>query len=273
MSADDKWAQAISEWHDWLRAADRPPTTRYLRDYQLRRFASQHADLRPEDITLDVLTDWLGGQRWSTETRRSYRAALRSFFGWAHLTGRLEANPAGLLPPIKRAEGLPRPTPLKIVGEAMANAPPRTRLMVVLAVRQGLRRGEIARVHKDDLTADLHGWSLRVHGKGRRERVVPLDDDVARLIFEWPRDGHLFPGKVDGHLSPARVGELVSGVLGPGWATHSLRHRFATMAYAGARDLFAVQALLGHQSPETTKRYVELPLDSLREAVKAARIA
>jgi len=268
-----RWNEAIDGWQEWLSAADRPPTTLYLRRYQLERFAAQHTDLDPYAVTLDDITAWLAGHDWATETRRSYRAAVRSFYGWAHTTGRTDHNPAGLLPPIRRAEGRPRPTPLAVIRRALLDAPPRTRLMVLLAARQGLRRGEIARVHKDDLSADLTGWSLRVHGKGRRERIVPLDDDVAVAIFEWPQDGYLFPGQVDGHLSPARVGELVSEVLGPGWATHSLRHRFATNAYAGARDLFAVQTMLGHQSPETTRRYVQLPSDSLREAVRAARIA
>lgn len=267
-----QWTQAISSWQEWLRAADRPPTTLYLRTYQLNRFASQHPDHGPYDTTTAMLTGWLAGQDWATETRRSYRAALCSFYGWAHTTGRLDHNPAALLPPIRRSEGKPRPTPLTVVRQAITDAPPRTRLMVTLAVRQGLRRGEIARVHKDDITDDLTGFSLRVHGKGRRERLVPLDDDVAAALILWHEPGYLFPGQVDGHLSPARVGELVSEVLGPGWATHSLRHRFATSAYAAARDLFAVQTLLGHQSPETTRRYVALPDGALRDAVRAARI-
>lgn len=263
------WMSALDEWQQWLSAAGKPSTTLYLRSYQMRRFANEiHSG--PWVVTLALITAWLAGHDWSTETRRSYRAALRSFYGWAHLTGQMDHNPAGLLPSIRRAEGRPRPTPLYVIRSALENAPPRTRLMVLLAARQGLRRGEICKVHSDDLTPDLTGWTLRVHGKGNRARDVPLDDDVARLLRERP-PGYAFPGQVDGHLSPARVGELVSEVLGPGWATHSLRHRFATSAYAGQRDLFAVQTLLGHQSPETTRRYVQLPDDALRAAVRGAR--
>lgn len=263
------WAVALREWEDWMKAADRPETTRKLRGYQLRRFAAHHPD--PWTVTLDDLAGWLGSHDWATETKRGYRAALRTFYGWAHTTGRIPTNPAGLLPPIKRAEGRPRPVPLAVLRKALHEADARVRLMVTLAVRQGLRRGEIARVHTKDLMEDLGGWSLRVHGKGARVRVVPLDEDVAATLKVLP-PGWVFPGQIDGHLSPARVGELVSEVLGRGWTTHTLRHRFATSAYAGQRDLFAVQTLLGHQSPETTRRYVLLPDGALREAVRAARV-
>ena len=52
-----------------------------------------------------------------------------------------------------------------------------------------------------------------------------------------------------------------------GWTAHTLRHRFATRTYAAARDLVAVQELLGHAKPETTRLYIETPPDSLRAAV------
>lgn len=59
-------------------------------------------------------------------------------------------------------------------------------------------------------------------------------------------------------------------MLPDGWTTHTLRHRFATVSYAGTRDLLAVQELLGHSRPETTRGYVQLPQDALRAAVAAA---
>lgn len=55
-----------------------------------------------------------------------------------------------------------------------------------------------------------------------------------------------------------------------GWTAHTLRHRFATVAYAGTRDLLAVQDMLGHSKPETTRGYIEMPQDALRAAVLAA---
>lgn len=259
------WVAPLELWEAWLRAADRPATTRYLRDYQMRRFAAE-SDAHPWDVTTDQLVAWLGGQEWATETRRSYRAALRSFYGWAHTSGRIQANPAGLLPPIKPPTRLPRPTPEAVLASALLAGDERVTLMVLLAGREGLRRAEIAQVHTRDLEQDLLGWSLHVHGKGAKERLVPLSEQLRVLLSSAPA-GFLFPGKIGGHLSPAHVGKLVSKVLGPGWTTHTLRHRFATVAYSGERDLLAVQKLLGHSKPETTLKYVLIPNASLRAAV------
>ena len=159
--------------------------------------------------------------------------------------------------------------PEDILNAALAAADDRVRLMLQLASREGLRRGEIARVHSDDLTRDLGGSSLLVHGKGGAERIVPVGDDLARMLRHLPY-GWAFPGAIDGHLSAARVGELVSAVLPRGWSAHPLRHRFATVTYAGCHDLLTVQQLLGHSRPETTQLYVQLPDDSLRDALRWA---
>ena len=141
--------------------------------------------------------------------------------------------------------------------------------MIRLAGEHGLRRAEIAVVHTRDVTHDLLGYSLIVHGKGGRERQVPLADDVADAILDAA--GYAFPGKIDGHLSPWWVGKLVSRLLPAGWTTHTLRHRFATVSYAEDHDVFAVQDLMGHASPATTLRYVQLPDDAKRRLVAASR--
>ena len=78
------------------------------------------------------------------------------------------------------------------------------------------------------------------------------------------------PGQTDGHLSADYVGVLMARALPDGLTAHTLRHRFATAAYGATRDLLAVQELLGHSSPETTRNYVQLPADALRRAVEAA---
>ena len=63
---------------------------------------------------------------------------------------------------------------------------------------------------------------------------------------------------------------LIARALPDQWTAHPLRHRFATVAYQGTRDLLAVQELLGHSKPETTRNYIRLPQDALRAAVAAA---
>jgi integrase len=264
------WRKQINHWTDWMRAARRPDTTVRLRSYQMVRFGEDHP--RPWAVETEDMINWLISHQWSTESQRSYRAALRSFYAWAYATGRNDHDPAGLLPPIRPDHHEARPTPEEVLATALRCSTPRVQLMLLLAARQGMRRGEIAQARTEDLRQDLFGWSLLVHGKGNKERTIPAHADIAARIRECP-DGYLFPGNDRGHLSAPYVGKLMSlalGERGNGWTAHTLRHRFATVAYAGARDLYAVQRLLGHSKPETTINYVRLPDDALRSALAHA---
>lgn len=261
------WENSLEAWRQWLVAAGRPASTIKLRMYQLRRFAEDNP--HPWLQTQGTLIEWLAGKDWSNESRRSYRSALRGFYGWAYAAGRIGHDPAGLLPPIKATNHRARPAPESVLADALSTATERTALMILLAARQGLRRGEIARIHSRDITQDLLGWSLRVHGKGGKERVIPLHDDIS-LRLRRLDPGFVFPGQNDGHLSPRWVGTLIRVALAPGWTAHTLRHRFATITYHGSRDLLAVQELLGHSKPETTQHYVQLPDDALRAAMRWA---
>jgi integrase len=81
-------------------------------------------------------------------------------------------------------------------------------------------------------------------------------------------EGYVFPGQDDGHLSPRYVGKLLATLLPEGWTMHTLRHRFATRAYALRSDLLLVQEMLGHASPTTTRRYVEYDRARMRAVVE-----
>jgi integrase/recombinase XerC len=97
---------------------------------------------------------------------------------------------------------------------------------------------------------------------------VPVGDDLAAAIAG--ADGWLFPGDENGHLSPRWVGKLMAGALPDHWTAHTLRHRFATRAYRGSRNLRAVQVLLGHSSVATTERYTAVDNDEIRAAMLSA---
>jgi integrase len=142
--------------------------------------------------------------------------------------------------------------------------------MALLAGEAGLRRAEVAVVHCNDLLRDDAGWSLIVHGKGGKQRVVPLTDRLAAEIRTYAPRGYLFPGRIDGHVSPSWVGTVISNLMPPGWTMHKLRHRFATRGYAGTRNLRAVQEALGHASVATTQRYTAVANDEVRSVSEAA---
>lgn len=259
----------LARWQQHMRTAATAETTIELRLYQLRR-AQDGLAVALLDASVQELEAWLSAQDWKPATRRSYRAALRAFYKWAVTAGLLDHSPAHELPSVRVPRGLPRPAQDEAYEAALATADDRIRRAIRLGAEAGLRRGEIARVRAEDVEPDLVGWALRVIGKGGHVRLVPLDDDLAAdLRAAGP--GWVFPSSArPGHLTPAHLGKLVSRTLPAGVATHALRHRAGTKAYAGTTDLRAVQEFLGHAKPETTALYTEVPRASIRAAMRAA---
>lgn len=263
------WQDEMNRWQDAQRAAGLLPTTLRTRREHLERLARWARDRPPYSLTVDDLIGWTGSHEWARETRRSVRASLRSFYGWAHLVGRTDENPAALLPRVKPAQPRPHPTPEREYRRAVMRADRRDRALLRLAAECGLRRAEVAQVHRRDIIEDLGGWTLVVHGKGARERMVPMPTSLAREVLALclMGGGFAFPGDDGGHLSPRWVGTIVARLLPEGYTMHSLRHRFATRAYAVSHDMFATQELLGHASPATTRVYVQLERPTLRAIV------
>lgn len=260
-----EWPESISEYLMHSAASGTSPHTQRLRHYWIKRLAREAYPRGPWQLTAKDLAAFVAQPLWTLETKRSVRGAVRSFYQWGVNAGHVQVDPSRLLPPVRIPPGIPRPAPAHVITRALAAADPRTRVMILLAVLGGLRRAEISCLRTGDLV-DVCGESIRVRGKGGRERLVPVHPELAAAI---PRDppGWIFPGKIDGHLSATQVGRLLSRSLGPGWSGHTLRHRFATAAYAHRRDLRTVQLLLGHSKPETTARYTQVPDDALRATV------
>jgi integrase len=259
------WGEALAGFLRYVRASGATPETVHVRRAQLTRIAGELGP-DPWQVEIDDLVVWLDKHEWSTETLRAHRAALRSFYGWAVIVGHTDQNPALGLPVVHSRTRLPRPAGEDSIRLGLLGADPRLRLMIELAASLGLRRGEVARIHSRDVQMGTDGcWWLTVHGKGDKERALPLPSAIADELRA--RRGWTFPGRMNGHLSPARVGELVSAALPDGVTAHKLRHRFATQAYAVDRDIFATQTFLGHASPVTTARYVAVPPASLRNLV------
>lgn len=233
--------------------------------------ARRSQTVHPADISLRVLVRLCSERNWSNEHRKSVRSSLISFYEWAVEIELVEFNPALKLPRVAPPSPQPRPAPDDIWFDLLESAAPRERLMARLAGEAGLRRAEVAQVHSNDLIRDHGGWSLLVHGKGGKQRVVPLNAGLATEIRTYcTRHGFLFPGQIDGHISPNWVGTVISRLMPEGWSMHKLRHRFATCGYAGTRDIRAVQEALGHASVATTQRYTAVSLREVRSVAEAA---
>ncbi len=258
------WREPLDAWAARLGAGGASRQTVGLRRAHVAQLARAVGG-SPATLEEDTLLTWLGERDWAPETRRAWRSTLRGFFAFV---GRDDV--AAAIPRVRARDPLPRPAPNRVLDAAKTTADPRTLVILRLAAEAGLRRGEIAQVHARDLVEDLAGWSLLVHGKGGRERWVPLSAELAAMVRLRCGGGWLLPGRIDGHLSARRVGELASEVMPEGWTLHTLRHRFATRAHDATGDLLAVSRLLGHASVATTQRYVASDAARLRSVALAA---
>lgn len=251
---------ALSGWRAWMLAAGRPDTTVNLRCYQLERVGQRQRsvdgdhrgpctlDRRPQMGAGDQAVVAGGVDRVLSVGRRDRTGRPQPCRGSARGQGAQEEGEAA---------------PERVIRAALVGADDRLWLMLNLAWRCGLRRGEIARTNGADLVEDQRGTVLVVHGKGGRERFVPVPADVVgrlRQVCRGNAGGWAFAGQIEGHLSARRVGEVVADALPGGWTCHTLRHRFGTSSYAtSGGDLVAVQELLGHAKPETTRRRAGQP--------------
>lgn len=266
----DLWHEPLHVFETHMRAQGMRESAIQTRLRHIHTMARRLPQTDPNSFSSQELTEWVASQTWAPETRHAYYVSIRKFFSLI----RPADSPATDLPSIERPIGAPRPIPEALYQTMLdQNLDERTRTILILAGQVGLRRSEVAQVHRADLLEDLGGWSLSVIGKGGRRRVIPLTASTAELLLrraERDPDGWIFPSPAGGHLDADRISKIARVVPPKGWSLHTLRHRFATRAYASDRDLLAVQRLLGHTSVATTQRYTAPPDDALRKAAESA---
>lgn len=259
-------AARINAYTIYRRACGIRPSTLRGQATVLQRVASKVGNL--DTITADELVTWLASHLdWAPETRKFAQASIRGYFKWAHEVAQVRPdNPTIRLGAIRVPPPCPRPVPEDALAAALAMADDQTRLMLLLAAHAGLRLNEIATLHTENLSGDL----LYITGKGGRTRVVPVGGELlARLRTQPP--GWVFPGRFPGtHCTGSHVHCCITAVLPPGYTTHKLRHRYASQIYGRTHDVLTLQELLGHASPNTTRRYVRTSDDDLRRAAAAA---
>lgn len=270
MNTPDTWAGALALYDDALRAAHRSPTTIRLHWHYLQQL--REVAPRPWAVSTAQLLRLIASRGWGPEATKSARQVYRGFYRWGHGAGYVDEDPALSLPAVKVPPGLPRPTPEHVVRQLLSVTDDRIGLMGMLMALGGLRCAEVAKLHRDDYQGTPLEGVLRVVGKGRKVRDVPvLDRRLAGRLYGLER--YAFPNRDGEPMTPGHVSRLMSASLPGDWTAHTLRHRCASTAYAGTRDLLAVGALLGHSRPETTQRYVLMPDDAVRAAVRAASVA
>jgi integrase/recombinase XerD len=134
-------------------------------------------------------------------------------------------------------------------------------LIIRLMYEGGLRREEVITLHKKDLYLG-EGWVLRVTGKGQKERLVGLTDDMAYALLAFfestGASAWAFPGKAAGeHLCLRSVNHIVAGYCGPGVTPHTFRHSHVTQSLLNDVPVQDVSRTVGHASIVTTMRYYD----------------
>ena len=242
------------------------------------------------EVGLASLRRWLGkqsegGLSRATLARRS--AAVRSFTTWAVREGLLDVDPALRLASPKRHGDLPdvlhedqaRRMLSDVESAAEGGDPVAVRDWALLEVlyATGIRVSELVGLDLDDV--DLSARTVRVLGKGNKERTVPFGVPAANALVRWMgartalvtagSGAALFLGKRGGRLGQRQARESVDAALralgdtaasGP----HALRHTAATHLLDGGADLRSVQELLGHSSLATTQLYTHVSVERLR---------
>ncbi|RDV46659.1 tyrosine recombinase XerC [Leifsonia sp. ku-ls] len=270
----------------------------------LAEFADGRGITSPEALTLDVYRDWLWdasqrGLAKSTLARRS--ASARGFSAWLARTAAAEApadpavvDAAARLRAPKADKTLPRVITREQMDGMLARlhaaaedgepGPLRDVALIEVLYAAGIRVSELTGLDVDDV--DLDRLTLRVTGKGSKERVVPFGVPALRAIRRWLSAGRprlatassgpaLFLGAKGGRIGSRAVYQLVAGLLAdlPGGGPsgpHALRHTAATHLLDGGADLRAVQELLGHASLGTTQIYTHVSSERLKEAYRIA---
>jgi integrase/recombinase XerC len=256
------------------------------------------ADVAWQDVDRLTMRSWLAHQHRRGLSRRSSARALsavRGFFRFLHREGAVESNPARAVGSPKLEKHLPGHldraqmdtllTAAATRAEAGAFTDVRDSAILELFYTAGLRISELRGINRADL--DLLGGVVKVRGKGRKERIVPVGAPAQRALrlYERARDDVL--GKVGAmgdraafflsnrgkRMSPKTLHNAVTRWLatvdeGAGLSTHALRHSFATHLLDGGADLRAVQELLGHASITTTQIYTHTSVERLKQVYR-----
>lgn len=239
----------------------------------------------------------LGTQQYSPATMARKIATLRSFYKWADKRGlTLHGNPMTMIRTPRQGKRLPKAITIEQIEQLLA-APGdadvlgrRDRAMLETLYSTGIRVSELVGLMVADL--DLVGEALKVRGKGKKERIVPLgshalaaiaryiellgtDAKFGPLVASNPAVLPLFLNKHGGRLSSRSVRRKLDKYLkqvglDPTISPHTLRHSFATHLLDNGADLRSVQELLGHQSLSTTQVYTHLTTTRVQDSYNQA---
>lgn len=253
----------------------------------LEQLSAFLGDPAPGAVTHQDLRRFLGhliagGAKKSSLARKL--SALRSFYRHLNREGVVTHDPARLVATPKQEKRLPAvltvdDTLRLLAGPLAEEERLRDRAVLETLYSAGIRASELVGIDLDDI--DRRGRLIRIRGKGRKERIVPVGQAALDAIDAWcssrtaPQMPAVFTNPSGKRLTARTVQRIVEHYrkalgLTQKASPHTLRHSYATHLLESGADLRSIQELLGHASLSTTQRYTHLNLDSLMEAYDRA---
>jgi len=207
-------------------------------------------------------------------------ASIKAFFKFLSVRKIIRSNPALILSTPKKGEKLPRFLSLEEVTRILSGPSGkkwqalRDRAILEMLYSTGIRVGELTSLERKDI--NIIEEMIRVTGKGRKERIVPIGRPALACLMEYmekrpyAREEILFLNKHRKPLTARSVERMVekyalAAGLGRSITPHTFRHTFATHLLERGADLRTVQELLGHEQITTTQVYTHLTVDRLKE--------
>ena len=262
----------------------------YLRDVEKLLVYFEGEGLEVAEVTTDHLHHFaatLHEMGIAPRSQARILSGVRSFFRFLRIDGRIEDDPTELLESPLVGKHLPEVLSTEEVDSLEAAIDltkwegHRNRAIIEVLFSCGLRVSELVGLKLSNLYLDEE--FLRVEGKGRKERLVPLSPKAIKELRLWFNDRQhmdIKPGEEDfvflnrrgSHLTRTMILIIIKRlaedagikkVISP----HTLRHSFATVLLEGGADLRAIQAMLGHESIGTTEIYTHIDTHTLREEI------
>ena len=290
------WEDALDQFVAHL-DAERNRSAHTVRAYRgdvtaLARAAMAAGVTEPAGVDVHLIRLWLGEHTGARSSVARRVAATRTFFRWALRRGLVQVDPTTRLARPRSGRHLPTvltsatTTALadRMVSEAADLDPVALRdvAMLELLYASGLRVSELAGLDIDDIDAQRH--TVRVLGKGAKERTVPFGLPADRAVRTWLEQGRphlvheqsgpaLFLGVRGGRIDVRTVRAVVNEQTareGQQVSPHALRHSAATHLLDAGADLRAVQEFLGHASVATTQVYTHVSVERMRSTYEQA---
>lgn len=246
---------------------------------------------QPSDADRDLVRNWIMKQmddELTSTTVNKNLSAVKSFYKYLQLRGLIDNNPTRYLRGPKREHTLPSFLTQAQVEEALETISTdpedflavRNRLIIETIYQTGLRRAEVASLETQQV--DLAAMSLRVVGKGRKERIVPFGEALKEQMKDYltlkerkvGQSRYFFVTLKCRPLSGADVYQVVHKALDvvpglPRRGAHTLRHSFATEMLNAGAPITSIKELLGHSNLETTTRYTHTSFEQLKQLYHA----